>query len=58
MGVRVSNIIIPSPFPLPRLSAGAITAVGSPLPGMIVYNTTTNKLNFYNGSAWAVVTSV
>ena len=23
--------------------------------GMIIYNSTTNKLNFYNGSAWRVV---
>lgn len=26
--------------------------------GTCIYNTTTNKLNFYNGSAWEVVTSV
>lgn len=26
--------------------------------GLFVYNTTTNKLNFYNGTAWEVVTSV
>lgn len=25
--------------------------------GTVVYNTSTNKLNFYNGSAWEVVTS-
>tara|TARA_R100000808_G_C2129061_1_gene138646 strand:- start:685 stop:963 length:279 start_codon:yes stop_codon:yes gene_type:complete len=25
--------------------------------GQLVYNTTTNKLNFYNGSAWEAVTS-
>lgn len=25
--------------------------------GRMVYNSTTNKLNFYNGSAWEVVTS-
>lgn len=25
--------------------------------GQCVYNTTTNKLNFYNGSAWEAVTS-
>lgn len=24
---------------------------------LMVYNSTTNKLNFYNGSAWEVVTS-
>lgn len=26
--------------------------------GLIMYNSATNKLNFYNGSAWAVITSV
>lgn len=25
--------------------------------GDFIYNSTTNKLNFYNGSAWAAVTS-
>lgn len=30
----------------------------NPPTGYIIYNTTTNKLNFYNGSAWAAVTSV
>ena len=32
-------------------------AISSPTAGLIVYNSTTNKLNFYNGSAWEVVTS-
>lgn len=27
------------------------------LKGLIIYNTTTDKLNFYNGSAWAAITS-
>lgn len=26
--------------------------------GMMVYNSTTNKINFYNGSAWEAVTSI
>lgn len=28
-----------------------------PPQGTIIYNTTTNKLNFYTGSAWEAVTS-
>jgi hypothetical protein len=32
----------------------AITSVPA---GLMIYNTTTNKLNFYNGSAWEAVTS-
>jgi hypothetical protein len=31
----------------------AISAVA----GLMIYNTDTNKLNFYNGSAWEAVTS-
>ena len=27
----------------------------TPASGMIIYNTTTNKLNYYNGSAWRAV---
>lgn len=41
----------------PRLTTAQRDAL-SPQPGEIVYNSTTNKLNFYNGSAWEVVTSV
>lgn len=43
-------------FLLPRMTAtqrDAITAVA----GLMVYNTDTNKLNFYNGAAWEAVTS-
>ena len=29
----------------------------APTKAMIIFNTTTNKLNFYNGSAWEAVTS-
>lgn len=31
---------------------------GSPVEGQLAYNSATNKLNFWNGSAWEVVTSV
>lgn len=30
---------------------------GTPVQGALIYNSGTNKLNFYNGSAWEVVTS-
>jgi DNA-binding transcriptional regulator/RsmH inhibitor MraZ len=32
-------------------------AISSPTAGLVIYNSTSNKLNFYNGSAWEVVTS-
>lgn len=43
-------------FILPRMTTAqrdALTAVA----GEMIYNTTTNKLNFYNGAAWEAVTS-
>ncbi len=30
----------------------------TPAEGDVVYNSTTKKINFYNGTAWAAVTSV
>lgn len=32
-------------------------AAGDKYAGMVIYNTTTNKLNFWNGAAWEAVTS-
>lgn len=42
------------PFPY---TTTARNALPSPRTGVIIYNTTTNKLNFYNGTAWEAVTS-
>ena len=41
----------------PRMTGTQRDAISSPTAGLCVYNSTTNKLNFYNGSAWEVVTS-
>lgn len=41
----------------PRMTEAQRDAIASPPAGLIVYNTTTNKLNFYSGSAWEAVTS-
>ena len=30
-------------------------AIASPTAGMVIYNTTTNVLNFYNGVSWGAV---
>lgn len=32
-------------------------ALTSPTAGQIIFNSTTSKLNFYNGTAWEAVTS-
>lgn len=46
-------------FRLTGMTTTARDALGAAdkVAGSIIYNTTTNKLNFYNGSAWEVVTS-
>jgi hypothetical protein len=41
----------------PRMTTTERDAITSVPAGLMVYNTTTNKLNFYNGSAWEAVTS-
>jgi hypothetical protein len=35
---------------IPRTTQGAVTAV----TGLIIYNTTTNSINYYNGTSWQV----
>jgi hypothetical protein len=42
---------------LPRLTTVQRDAIGSAAEGLLIYNTTTNKLNFYTGAAWEAVTS-
>ena len=41
-----------------RLTTTQRDAIASPATGLTIYNTTTNKLNFWDGSAWAEITSV
>ncbi|MES2796623.1 MAG: tail fiber domain-containing protein [Bacteroidota bacterium] len=40
---------------IPRI--GSTTAIGSPAPGLLFYNTSTNLFNYYNGSAWIPLTT-
>lgn len=44
-------------FLTPRMTEVERDAIASPPAGLEIYNTTTNKKNFYNGAAWEVVTS-
>jgi hypothetical protein len=44
-------------FRPPIMSTAQRNAVSSPATGLIVYNTTTDKINFYNGTSWQAVTS-
>ena len=41
----------------PRMTETQRDAIASPTAGLIVYNSTTNKLNVYTGAAWEVITS-
>ncbi len=58
MPTRVANFPIPSPFPVAAMTAAEIAAYPSPVAGMIVYNSTTNKLNVRAAAAWEAITSV
>lgn len=42
---------------VPQLTTAQRDALASPKTACLIYNSTTNKLNFYNGSAWEAVTS-
>jgi len=39
----------------PRMTTAQRDAISSPAAGLVIYNTSTNVLNFYNGSAWGAV---
>ena len=41
----------------PRMTTTQRDAITSVPAGLMIYNTSTNKMNFYNGSAWEAVTS-
>ena len=42
---------------VPRMTTTQRDAVASPATGLMVYNTTTNAFNFYNGASWTAVGS-
>jgi hypothetical protein len=42
-------------FRPPSMTTGQRDSIASPVAGVVIYNTTTNELNIYNGSAWDVV---
>ena len=39
----------------PRMTTTQRDAISSPVEGMLVYNTTTSALNYYDGSSWGAV---
>lgn len=42
-------------FLCPRMTTVQRDAIAAPATGLVIYNTTTNVLNFYNGAAWGAV---
>ena len=42
---------------VPRIATPA-TSITSPATGLMVYNTTTNQFNYYNGTAWTAIGSI
>lgn len=40
---------------IPRMSTTNRDAISSPATGLLIYNTSTNKFNFYSGSAWTEI---
>ena len=42
----------------PRMTTTQKTAISSPATGLVVYDTTLNKLSVYTGAAWETVTSL
>jgi hypothetical protein len=39
----------------PRMTNAQMVAISSPAAGLVVYDTTNNKLNYYNGTAWTAL---
>lgn len=39
----------------PRMTTTQRDAISTPTAGMVIYNTTTNVLNFHNGTSWGAV---
>ena len=42
---------------IPRMTTIQREAISSPANSLMIYNTSTNQFNFYNGSIWVVLTS-
>ncbi len=44
-------------FLMPRMTSLQRTSIGSPAPGLLVYETTTNTIYVYNGTSWLQLAS-
>lgn len=55
--VGCETLIVTDTLIVPKMTGTARDAISAPVSGMLIYNTTTNKLNFYAAAAWEAVTS-
>lgn len=55
---RINAVAYPaSKLILPSYAGSTIPVVSNPAPGTLVFNVSSGKLNFYNGTDWEEVTS-
>jgi hypothetical protein len=52
---QVFNFLGKGPVLFPVLTTAERDAISVPVEGQVIYNTTTNVLNFYNGAVWGAV---
>ena len=55
MGIDLHNFTIPNPFIVPSMTAAEIAAIGTPIEGMLIYDTTNDKFAVYQASAWKLL---
>lgn len=54
---ELQALVIPQYTTTARNALSATSVPVKRFTGMVIYNTTTNKLNVFNGTAWEAVTS-
>jgi hypothetical protein len=57
LSVDTTSVVANVPVKLPSYTTTQRDALASPAAGWTIFNSTTGKLNFYDGSAWRAVTS-
>jgi hypothetical protein len=45
-------VISQNGFQLPSFTSAEIAAIANPTTGLMVYNSTTSAVTYYNGTAW------
>jgi len=55
VAISAVSSTVSSTFIPPRMTTTQRNAISAPPAGSVIYNTTTNLLNHYNGSAWLAV---